>query len=127
MPHRDVASLARAIRTNQLPSARQWLVLVVMITIGSMPMSVVGVVHVVAVRYRVVTTARPMFVTVGGVSQVRKWMLIVMAIMRRMSVPFVHVVDMSLALGACVSAPGPVYVVVIVSVVLGGCHLSSLL
>jgi len=98
-----------------------------MITIGSMPMSVVVVVHVVAMRYRLVTTAGPMFVAVGGVSQVRKWMLIVVAIMRRMSVPFVHVVDMSLALGACVSASGPVYVVVIVSVVLGGCHLSSLL
>jgi hypothetical protein len=98
-----------------------------MITIGSVPVSVVGVVHVVVVRYRLVTTAGPMFVTVDGMSQVRQRMLIVMAIMRRVRVPFVHVIDMSLALGARVSASGPVYVVVIVRVVLGGCHLSSLL
>jgi hypothetical protein len=101
--------------------------LVVMVTIGSMPVSVVGVVHVIAVRYGLVSTAGPMFVTVGGVSQVRQRMLVVMAIMRRVSVSFVHVVDMSLALGACVSAAGSVLVVVIVSVVLGGCHRSSLL
>lgn len=98
-----------------------------MITVGSVPVSVVGVVHVVAVRYRLVPTAGPMFVTMDGMSQVRQRMFIVMAIMRRVRVTFVHVIDMSLALGARVSASGPVCVVVIVRVVLGGCHLSSLL
>jgi hypothetical protein len=101
--------------------------LVVMITIGCMPVSVVGVVDMVVVRYRLVPAAGPMQVAMGGMGQVRERMLVVMVIMRRVRMPFVHVVDMSFALGACVSAAGPVYMVVVVSVVLGRCHLSSLL
>jgi hypothetical protein len=54
-------------------------------------------------------------------------MLVVVAFVRRMRVSFVHVVGVSLALGACVSATGPVHMVVIVDLMLGGSHKSSLL
>jgi hypothetical protein len=54
-------------------------------------------------------------------------MLIVVAVVRRVCMSFMHVVDMSLALGACMPAGRPVHVVVIVNLMLGGCHGSSLL
>jgi hypothetical protein len=54
-------------------------------------------------------------------------MLIVVAVVRRVSMSFVHVVDVSLALGACMPAARPVHVVMIVNLMLGGCHGSSLL
>ncbi len=54
-------------------------------------------------------------------------MLIVMALMRSVGMSFVHVIDVSLALGACMPAARPVHVVMIVSLMLGGCHGSSLL
>ncbi len=98
-----------------------------MITVGSVPVSIMGVVDVVAVRDRLVPAARAMHMTVAGMRQVRERMFIVVAVVRRVSMPFVHVVDMSLALGACMPAARPVHVVMIVNVMLGGCHGSSLL
>jgi hypothetical protein len=98
-----------------------------MITIDSVPVPVVGVVDVVAVRYRLVPAAGSVQVAVHGVGQMRERMLVVVAIMRRVGVSFMHVVNMSLALCACVSAAGPVHVVVIVNAMLAGCHRSSLL
>ena len=62
-----------------------------------------------------------------GVRQVRERMLVVVAFVRRVGVSLVHVVDVSLALGACVSATGSVHVVVSVDLMLGGSHPSSLL
>jgi|SRR5271165_4007902 len=101
--------------------------LVVMITIGRMPVPVVRVVNVAAMRDRLVPAAGTMNVTMAGMSQVRERMLIVVALVRRVGVSFVHVVDMSFALGACMSAARPVHMVVIVNLMLGGCHGSSLL
>ena len=101
--------------------------LVVVITISGMQVTVVRVVDVIAVRYRLMPAVRAVLVSVTSMRQMRERMLVVVAIMRRVRVAFVHVVDMSLALGACVSAARPVYVVVIVNVMLGGCHASSLL
>jgi hypothetical protein len=66
-------------------------------------------------------------VTVARMRQVRERMLIVMAVVRRVRVAFVHVIDMIFALGAGMAAGRPVLVVVIVDPMLGGCHASSLL
>jgi hypothetical protein len=98
-----------------------------MITIGSMPVPVVGVVNVAAVRDRLVPAAGPMKVAVAGMSQVRERMLIVVALVRRVGMSFVHIVDMPFALGACMPAARPVHMVMIVNLMLGGCHGSSLL
>jgi hypothetical protein len=98
-----------------------------MITIDGMPVPVVGIVDVVPVRYRLVAAAGSVHMGVAGMGQVRERVLVVVAIMRRVSVPFVHVVDMPLALGAWVPAAGPVHVVMVMNLMLGVCHLSSLL
>lgn len=98
-----------------------------MITIGSMPVPVVGVVDMIVMRYRLVSAPGSMVMGMLGVRQVRERMLVVVALVRRVGVSFVHVVDVSLALGACVSATGSVHVVVIVDLMLGGNHPSSLL
>jgi hypothetical protein len=54
-------------------------------------------------------------------------MLVVVALMRRVGVSLVYVVDVSLALGVGMSAARPVDVIVVVNVMVSGCHLSSLL
>jgi hypothetical protein len=98
-----------------------------MIAIGGMPVPVVGVIDVLVVRYGLVAATRAVYVCVTGMSQMRERMLVIVAIMRRVGVSFVHVVDVSFALRARVPAAWPVYVVVVVNVMLGGCHASSLL
>jgi hypothetical protein len=98
-----------------------------MITVGRVPMSIVRVVDVVVVRYRLVAAAGAVDVSVPDVGQVRERMFVVVAFMRRVRVSFVHVIDMSLALGAGVPAAGPVYVIVVVNVMVSECHRSSLL
>lgn len=98
-----------------------------MITVGGVPMSVMGVVEVAVVRYRLVPAAGAVYVSVAGMGQVRERMLVVVPVMRRVGVSFVHIVNVSLALGAGVSAAGAVYVIVVVNVMLVGCHRSSLL
>jgi predicted Kef-type K+ transport protein len=102
-------------------------VLVVVISIGCVPVPVVCVVHMVAVRDRLVPAVTAMYVAVAPVREMRERMLIVVAIVRCVGMPFVHVVGVSFALGACVAAARSVLMVVVVSVMLGGCHVSSLL
>jgi hypothetical protein len=102
-------------------------VLVVVIAVGRVPVPVVVVVDMAAVRDRLVPAAGSVLVDVGGVGQVRERMLIVMALVRSVGMSFVHVVDMSLALGPRVPAAGSVDVIVTVNFMLGGCHSSSLL
>jgi hypothetical protein len=102
-------------------------VLVVVIPVGGVPVPVVGVVDVAAVRDRFVPAAGAVHVAVPGMGQVRERMLIVVIVVRRVRVSFMHVVDMALALGACMPAGRAVLVVMIVNPMLGGCHATSLL
>jgi hypothetical protein len=98
-----------------------------MVAVGRVPVPVVGVVDVVAVRDRLVPAARPVDVAMAGMGQVRERVLIVMVVMRSVGVSFVHVVDVPFALGARMPAAGPVDMVMIVNLMLSGCHGSSLL
>jgi hypothetical protein len=102
--------------------------LVVMVAVGSVPVPVMGIVDMVTVGNRLVAAAGPVCVRVAGVGQVRQRMLVVMAVMRSVRMTFVHVIRMSLALGAGVPAPGPVRVLGVgMNVMTGSCHGSSLL
>jgi hypothetical protein len=98
-----------------------------MVAIGSVAVPIVVVVDMVAVRDRLVPAAGPVNVDVPGMGKVRQRMLIVVALMRSVGMSFVHVIDMSLALRACVPAALPVDVIMLVNLMLGGCHGSSLL
>jgi hypothetical protein len=98
-----------------------------MVAVGRVPVPRVGVVDMIAVRDRLVPASRPVHVLVTSMGKVGQRMLIVMAVMRSVGMSFVHVVDMALALGACVPATRPVDVIMLVNVMLAGCHGSSLL
>jgi hypothetical protein len=103
-------------------------VLVIVVTIGGVPMAVVHVVDVLVVRHRIVTAAWTVGVLMTGVGQVRQRVLVVVLIVGCVRVSFVHVVDMVLALHARVPAAGAVLVAVVrVNDVIAGCHWSSLL
>jgi hypothetical protein len=102
-------------------------VFVVVIAVGSVPVTVVGVIHVIPVRNRLVPAAGAMRVHVPGMGQVRQRVLIVMAIMRRVRMPFVYVVDVSFALCPGMAAVGSVDVVMPVNLMLLASHDSSLL
>jgi hypothetical protein len=102
-------------------------VLVVVVTVGRVPVSVMGVIDMVAMRDWLVAAAGPMHMDMAGMGQVRKRMLVIVVTMRRVGVSFVDVVDMPFALGARVPAARPVRVVMKVNVMLLGCHGSSLL
>jgi hypothetical protein len=97
-----------------------------MITVGGVPMSIVRVVDMIVVRYRLVSATGAVVMRVADMGQMRERMLVVVVIMRRVGVSFVHVVDVSLAFGAGVSAARAMHVIVVVNVMLG-CHRSSLL
>jgi hypothetical protein len=101
-------------------------VLVVVIAIGCVPVPVVGVVHMIFMRDRLVATAGSVRVRVARVGQVRQRVLIVVALVRCVGMPFMDVVDMALALRPRVAAAGPVLVRVLVGLMLV-CHGSSLL
>jgi hypothetical protein len=101
-------------------------VLVVVITIGRMPVPVVRIVHVVLVRDGLVSAARAVGMNMAGMRQVRQRVLIVVAVMRCVGMTLVHVVDMSFALSAGVAAARPVPMRMLVNVMLV-CHGSSLL
>jgi hypothetical protein len=101
-------------------------VLVVVITIGRVPVSVMGVVHVIPVPDRLVPAARSVRVSMASVGKVRQRVLIVVAVVWCMGMALVHVVDVALTLGTRVPAAGPVLVRVLVNVMLV-CHGSSLL
>jgi hypothetical protein len=102
-------------------------VLVVVVAVRRVPVPVMGVIDVIAMRDRLVPAARAVHMAVAGVGQVRERMLVVVVIMRRVGVPFVDVIDMPFALGARVPAARPVSVVMKVNVMLLACHGSSLL
>jgi hypothetical protein len=102
-------------------------VLVVVVAVRRVPVSVMGVVDMTAMRDRLVPATWAMHVNVAGMGQMRERMLVVVVIMRRVGVPFVDVVDVSFAFGARVPAARPVSVVMKVNVMLLGCHVSSLL
>jgi hypothetical protein len=98
-----------------------------MITVGRVPVPVVVVVDVIAVRDRLVPAAGAMCVHMSGVGEVRERMLVVMAVVRSVRMSFVDVVDMALALGTRMPAAGPVDMVMQVNRMLVGGHGSSLL
>ena len=98
-----------------------------MIAVGRVPVSVMDVVDVVAVRDRLVPAAGAVRVDMAGMGEVRERMLIVVAVVRSMRMSFVDVVDVPLALGARVPAAGSVDVVMQVNVMLVSGHGSSLL
>jgi hypothetical protein len=99
-----------------------------MVAVGSVPVPVMGIVDMITVGNRLVAAAGPVRVRVAGVGQVRQRMLVVMAVMRSVRMALVDVVDVPLALGAGVPAPGPVRVLGVgMNLVTGSCHGSSLL
>jgi hypothetical protein len=102
-------------------------VLVVVVAIGRVPVPVMYVIDVAAMRDRLVPAARAVCVDMARVCEMRQRMLVVMVAMGRVGMPFVHIVDMAFALGACVPAARPVSVVMKVNVMLLLCHDSSLL
>ena len=101
--------------------------LVVVVAVRRVPVPVVGVVDVIAMRDWLVPAARAMHVDVARMGQVRERMLVVVIVMGRVGVPFVDVVDVPFALGARVPAARPVSVRMKVNVMLLLCHGSSLL
>jgi hypothetical protein len=108
--------------------AASTLVLVVMVAIGGVPVPVVGVVDMITVSDGLVSAAGPVHMRVAGMGKVRQRMLVVMSLMRRVGMAFVHVVDVTLALGAGMPAAWPVLVVRVgVYFMLGSYHGSSLL
>jgi hypothetical protein len=80
------------------------LVLVVMVAVGGVPMPVVLVVNMAAVADCLVPATGAVRVGVARMGQMRKRMLVVVVIVRCVGMTFMDVVDMSLALDACVSA-----------------------
>jgi hypothetical protein len=93
-----------------------------------MPVPVMLVIDVIAVRDWRVPAARAVHMLVAGVGQVRQRMLVVVAAVRGMGVALVHVVDVSFALDACVAATRAVHVLVTcMNMIIVGCHSSSLL
>jgi len=101
-------------------------VLVVVVTIGSVPMAVVHVVDVPVMLHRVVAASWSVLMLMTWVSQVRQRMLVIVPLVRRVRVPLVHVVDVAFALHARMTAAGSVLVAVVrVLVMIGGCHGSS--
>jgi hypothetical protein len=102
-------------------------VLVVVVAVRRVPVPVMGIVDVIAMRDWLVPAARAMHMDVARMGQVRERMLVVVVVVGRVGVPFVDVVDMPFTLGARVPAARPVRVRMKVNVVLLGCHGSSLL
>jgi hypothetical protein len=83
-------------------------VLVVVALVGGVPVPVVDIVDVVAVRDSVVATAGPVSMVVIVVGHVRRRVLVVVALMGRVRVTIVNVVSMALVLEAHVPAAGTV-------------------
>jgi hypothetical protein len=101
-------------------------VLVVVVTVRSVPVPVVNVIHVLVVLHLLVAATRSVVMLMTRVSQVRQRVLVVVALVRRVRVPLVHVVDVPFALHTRMTAAGAVLVAVVrVLVMIGGCHGSS--
>jgi hypothetical protein len=105
---------------------RSYLVLVVVIAVGCVPVPVMHVVDVTIVRHGLMAAVRSVLVAVLGVRQVRQRVLVIVLAVRRVGVPFVHIVDVSLALHARVAAARAMLVIVVpvlgMGVVIGRCH-----
>ena len=104
------------------------LVLVVVITVGSVAVPVVLEVDMVAVSDGLVPAVRSVRMTVPGVGQVRQRVLVVVTRVLGVGVALVDVVDVTLALHAGMAAAGSVFVIVCgMNLVSCWCHGSSLL
>jgi hypothetical protein len=91
-----------------------------------MPVSVVNVVHVLVVLHRLVAATRPVVVLMTRVGKMRQRVLVIVALVRRVRVTLVHVVDVPFSLHTRMTAAGAVLVTVVrVLVMIGGCHGSS--
>jgi hypothetical protein len=103
-------------------------VLVVVIAVGGVPVPVVVIVDVVAVRDFLVPAVRAVGVLVPRMGQMRQRVLVVVIVMRCVRMPLVHVVGVTLALHAGVPAARPVVMPVLVMYLVVACrHVSSLL
>jgi hypothetical protein len=78
--------------------------LVVVTLVGGMVVPIVHVVHVIAVTHRVMAAARFVSVVVVGVRNVRKRVLVVVALVRRVGVAIMQVVGMSVMPDASMTA-----------------------
>jgi hypothetical protein len=84
------------------------------------------VVHVLVVRHRLVTASGAVLMLMTRVSKVRQRVLVIVALVRRVRVALMHVVDVPVSLHTRVTAAGAVLVAVVrVLVMIGGCHGSS--
>lgn len=100
--------------------------LVVVVTVGCVPVPVVHIVDVLTVLHRLVAATRSVLMLMTRVSQVRQRVLVVVPLVRRVRVSLVHVVDVPLSLNARMTAAGAMLVAgVCVRVMIGGCHGSS--
>jgi hypothetical protein len=79
-------------------------VLVVVALVGSVPVPIVDIVHVIAVLHGVVAAARFVSVAVLSVRYVRQRVLVIVAFVGRVRVTFVDVIGMSVMLEASVPA-----------------------
>jgi hypothetical protein len=103
-------------------------VLVVVIAVGSVAVTVVLVVDMVAVSDGLVPAVRSVGVPVRGVGQVRQRMLVVVTRVLGVGVALVDVVDVTFTLHSGMAAAGPVLVLVCgMNLVSCWCHGSSLL
>jgi hypothetical protein len=84
------------------------------------------VVDVLIMRHGLVAAVRSVLVPVVGVRQMRQRVLVIVSVVRRVGVSFMHIVDVPLALHAGVPAAGTVLVVVVpvawMGVVVGRYH-----
>ncbi len=98
-----------------------------MVAVGGVVVPVVFVVDVVLVSDGRMPAAWPVSVRVGGVSQMRQRVLVVVVVMRGMGVTFVNIVGVPLSLDAGMPAAGSVVMRVAGVDVVFGSHGSSLL
>jgi hypothetical protein len=107
------------------------LVLVVVISVGGMPVPVVYIVDVPIVRRGLVPAAGAVHVVMTSMGEVGQWMFVVVVLVRSVRVPLVYVIDVTLTLDAGVPAARSVLVIAVgvfwVICVIGARHGSSLL
>jgi hypothetical protein len=111
-----------------LPATMARLVLVVVATVGGVPVPVVCVVHVAVVLDGLMPAAFPVGMAVVVVRDVLQFVLVVMVPVAGVGMPLVDVVHVALVLDGRMPAGGPVAVRMSgMYFVLGGGHYSSLL
>jgi hypothetical protein len=101
-------------------------VLVVVVTVGCVPVPVVDIVHMLVMPHGIVAATGPVLMLVTWMSQVRQRVLVIVPVVRHVRVALVHIVDVPFPLHAGMTAAGAMLVAVVcVRVVIGGCHGSS--